>query len=144
MKNLVLNRIFFCILFYSVSTSSEVVSLSLLSCILPFLFTVQRTQHKHPCPGWNFFFFCFLFVLHPYFCVLTVQHTQHKHPFPRRSSNPRNPRMPAVANPRLRPLGHWDRRDSNPGPSSPYRVAKPTALYRPISRLVILETGQAI
>ena len=40
---------FFCVLFYCVCTSSVLVSLSWLSCILPFVFTYDA-QHKHPCP----------------------------------------------------------------------------------------------
>ena len=44
-----LHRDFYCILLYSLCTSFVLVSLSSLSCILPFVFT-YNTQHKHPCP----------------------------------------------------------------------------------------------
>jgi hypothetical protein len=43
----------------------------------------------------------------------------------------RNPSKRSAADPRLRPLGHWDRH-SIPGQSSPQRVAIPTELPRPI------------
>jgi hypothetical protein len=39
--------------------------------------------------------------------------TQHKHPCPRRDSNPLS-----AADPRVRPLGYWDWRDSITGSSS--------------------------
>jgi hypothetical protein len=56
------------------------------------------------------FFLCTLSVLLvlalPF--VLNVQHTQHKYPCPG-GIRTRNPSRRAAADPRLRPLGHWDR-----------------------------------
>jgi hypothetical protein len=40
----------FFVLFPSLCTLSVLVSLSGSSCVLPFVFTVQRKQHKYPCP----------------------------------------------------------------------------------------------
>ena len=41
--------IYFFILLFALCTLSVLVSLSGLSCSLPFVFTVQHTQHKRPC-----------------------------------------------------------------------------------------------
>jgi hypothetical protein len=77
-KHLCPRLVFFNILFYSVFISGVLVSVSFLSCILPFVFT-DNTQHTHPCPRGrfliSFFFLCTLsvFVLaidYPAFCVL--------------------------------------------------------------------------
>jgi hypothetical protein len=49
----------------------------------------------------------------------------------------------------LRPCGHWDRRDSISGPSSPLRVAIPTTLSRPtkikrVEKLQVRVTSQRV
>ena len=58
-------------------TSSVLVSLSWLSCILPFVFT-YNTQHKHPCTLREFFLFClctlFVLVLVFGFCPYSTRH----------------------------------------------------------------------
>jgi hypothetical protein len=49
MRKISVPRGLFCVLSLCVCTSSLLVSLSWLSCILPFVFT-YNTQHKYPCP----------------------------------------------------------------------------------------------
>ena len=86
------------------------------------------TKRKHPCPGRDFFILlssvCTSFVLGSF--VLTVLHfafclySRHTNtnihaPCEIRT---RNPNKQSAADPSLRPLGHWDRRNSIPEPSS--------------------------
>jgi hypothetical protein len=74
------------------------------------------------CPGF-FPFDPFLYCLILFFCpschftfyaTVLLQQTQHKHPYIRTH----DPSKRAAEDPRLRPHGHWDRRDSNRGSSS--------------------------
>ena len=103
---------FFCVLLFSIGTSSVLVSLSWLSSILTFVFTTQHTQHKYPCPLRDSFSFALssffistsLSWLVPFVLYYTMQH---KHPW-RGRIRTRNPSKRAVADSRLRPLGHWD------------------------------------
>ena len=84
-----------------------------------------------------FVFSCTLFVLHPYlfrcldcpaFCLFVLQHTNINAAGRIRTCNPSKR---SAAYPRLRPLGHWNRQDSNPGSYKLQRVAIPTELSRP-------------
>jgi hypothetical protein len=77
----------------------------------------NKRQTSTPLAGFVFCSLCFIHTsmswlsrLLPF--VPIVQHTQHKLPCPRRDSNPQSSKLSA-ADPRLRPLGHWDRHNSH-------------------------------
>ena len=117
---------FFC---YSraLCTSSILVSLSWLSCILPFL----TTQPKDPCPH----FICTSLSWLSWLCLLsfTVQHTQHKHPCTG-AIRTRNPSKRSAADPRLRLLGYWDRQDSTPRSQQPSGLSPAPSLHGTATR----------
>ena len=118
-------------------TSSVLLSLSLLPCILPFVFT-YNTQHKRPCAGGirtrnpskrsaadprlRTLSLCTVSVLLcpdcPGFSLLSLlckTHNTNIHAHAEIRSC--NPRQRAVADLHLRPRDHWDRRDSIPRPT---------------------------
>jgi heme/copper-type cytochrome/quinol oxidase subunit 2 len=78
--------------------------------VLTFVFT-YNTQHKHPYPWRDSFIFS---VLYLYFFVLTVLALpffsyRTTHIYTPRGIRNRNPSKRSAAEPRLRPLVHWDR-----------------------------------
>jgi uncharacterized BrkB/YihY/UPF0761 family membrane protein len=81
-----------------------------------FVFIVQHTQQKYPCPSAGFFF-CILSysVLHPYLFVLNVLHfclfcpyctTHNTNIHAPGGIRTRNPNKRSAADPSLKPLGH--------------------------------------
>jgi hypothetical protein len=92
----------------------------------------RRVRKMSPHAG---IFFPSLFLLYPHLflsieCpgflpfILIVHHTQHKHPSPPGGIRSSNPSKRAVSDPRLRPLGFWERI------RSPDRPARSVSLYR--------------
>ena len=100
----------FCILLYSVCTSSLLGSFSWLSCILPFVCT-YNTQHKHPCLRRDFFclfsalyLYCFVLTALALPFVLLVQNTHNTNIQAPGGIRTCNPSKRSAADPRLRPL----------------------------------------
>jgi hypothetical protein len=76
-----------------------------------------------PPPDRNLFnsfhpYFC-LFLDRPACCLLSVLTTHNTNINALGWTRTRNPSKRLAAGPRLKPLGHWDRRDSIPGPPIP-------------------------
>ena len=94
----------------------------------------ERVQKFSPTPKFFFALSCTLFILHPYLvlavdspasCLLSLPTTHNTNIPAPGGIRTRNPSKRPAADPRLRPLGHWNRQFR-----SPDRLARIHLLYR--------------